>query len=590
MFKFPERLHSALTYLIRGVGVNVAPSAGNTENKLSAQAPASTLGKANSFQNRVCNVLLITLTVLGLPALAASLTRMTDIGWSSIMTMQCVALGVLTVVSVLRGRLSYGIRVSVLLLVMLGLGVVGLLNYGHLGGGKLLLLVYVVLTAMFAGAGWAYFSIGVGACLLLVIGWLFANGTLVSNADATTYQATFQTWLTAALTLVMLGGFIATGLSRILSYQRELLASLEKEASYTQALIQSTVTGLIVFDDKLQLESWNQHATPLLKSATGRKKMAGFTHLLLPMIGDVDLDSHLEQALKGIDSGNLEIGLRTPDSKIHYYVMSISPRVDKNENVTGVICVSQEVTQLKQSQQTLIYNAKLATLGEMTTSIAHEINQPLTALRLQINNLLRSTKQAGNSGVITDTGKLQKTLEKMDLQIERAAHITNHMRIVGRAHDDLNERFSIGECIGNTTLLLAEELQRLDIELAMNICAQRLEASGDTAQLGQALLQILQNAKDAVLEDTTPSPKKITIQLDSADQKAVIEISDNGVGISEDIRDQIFEPFFTTKEVGKGTGLGLSTSHSIIRSMGGTISVSAQPKGARFTITLPLAS
>lgn len=561
----------------------------DTDNLLGSPSRPDSIGKAASFQNQVCNAILITVTVLAVPALAASLTRMSEIGWSSIMSMQCLALAVLVTVSLFRNRISYGLRVAVLLMVMLGLGLLGLWNYGHLGGGKLLLLVTVLLTAMFAGIRWAYVTLALCASCLLLYGWLYSNEYISSKADILTYQSSFETWLTAALTLVMLGGFISTGLSRILSYQRELLGSLEKEVSYTQALIQSTVTGLIVFDKGLQLESWNQHASPLFKTSTGRKENKSFTHLLLPNIGDVNLDSQLERALDGIASNNLEIGLRTPDGKIRYYVMSISPRMDHNKTVTGVICVTQDVTELKHSQHTLIHNAKLATLGEMTTSIAHEINQPLTALRLQLTNLLSKAERERKSTDVTDIGQLEKTLKKMDAQIERAARITNHMRVVGHTHDHSNERFSIGELIQDTTLLFAEEFNRLGLHLEVNICDRSLEVLGDATQLEQALLQLLQNAKDAVLEDTNTHSKHVQIHLDAADGNVVIKVIDNGVGIPAEILDQIFEPFFTTKEIGRGTGLGLSTCHSIVTSIGGSISVSAESKGTCFSIMLPLA-
>jgi len=112
---------------------------------------------------------------------------------------------------------------------------------------------------------------------------------------------------------------------------------------------------------------------------------------------------------------------------------------------------------------------------------------------------------------------------------------------------------------------------------------------GDATQLEQALLQLLQNAKDAVLEDTNTHSKHVQIHLDAADGNVVIKVIDNGVGIPAEILDQIFEPFFTTKEVGRGTGLGLSTCHSIVTSIGGSISVSAESKGTCFSIMLPLA-
>lgn len=568
----------------------ISPSQCQANNPLADTFDSDSLAKATRFQNQVCNAILITLTMLGLPALAASLTRMSEIGWSSIMTMQCFALVVLATVSILRNRTSYEFRVAVILIIMLGLGVLGLWNYGHLGGGKLLLLVTVVLTAMFAGARWAYVALAIGATSLLVFGWLFSQGHISSKAEIATYQSNFNTWLTAAVTLLMLGGFISTGLSRILAYQRELLESLEKEASYTQALLKSTLTGLIVFDEDLNLESWNQHAEHLFRTSTGRSARAGLTKLLLPNTREVDLDSHLQGALEGINSGNLEVGLRVPTGEIYHYVISISPRVDHTSKITGVICVTQDITELKRSQSTLIHNAKLATLGEMTTSIAHEINQPLTALRLQIANLALNAKKAGQSEEKFNIEKVQDTLEKMDRQVERAARITNHMRIVGSSHDNKKERFLIGDLIQDSTLLLADQYKRSGIDLDIKLDDARLEFVGDEAQLEQVVLELLQNARDAVLAKPTASLKRIQVHLDKADKEALITVSDNGIGILEEHLDRVFEPFFTTKEVGQGTGLGLSSCHKLVADMGGKITVSSDSGGTTFTVALPLDS
>ncbi len=568
-----------------------SPSQRRANNPLDDTFDADSLAKATRFQNQVCNAILITLTMLGLPALAASLTRMSEIGWSSIMTMQCFALAVMATVSILRNRTSYEFRVAIILIIMLGLGVLGLWNYGHLGGGKLLLLVTVVLTTMFAGARWAYVALAIGATSLLVFGWLFSQGHIISKAEIATYQSNFNTWLTAAVSLLMLGGFISTGLSRILAYQRELLESLEKEASYTQALLKSTLTGLIVFDKDLYLESWNQHAERLFRTSTGRKKArAGFTQLLLPHTGGVDLDSHLQSAIEGVNSGNLEVSLQGPTGQIDHYVMSISPRLDRTGKITGVICVTQDITELKHSQNTLIHNAKLATLGEMTTSIAHEINQPLTALRLQIANLALNANKAGQSEEKFNIEKVQDTLEKMDRQVERAAHITNHMRIVGSSHDNKKERFLIGDLIQDSTLLLADQYKRSGIDLDIKLGDARLEFVGDEAQLEQVMLQLLQNAKDAVLAEQTTSLKKIQVHLDKAGNEALITVSDNGIGIPEEHLDRVFEPFFTTKEVGQGTGLGLSSCYKLVADMGGRITVSSDSGGTTFTVALPLDS
>ena len=233
----------------------------------------------------------------------------------------------------------------------------------------------------------------------------------------------------------------------------------------------------------------------------------------------------------------------------------------------------------------MIQAAKLATLGEMATSVAHELNQPLNVIRMAAGNVLRKLEK-GNA----DPTYLNDKLERIASQTERAAAIIDHMRMFGRKADEKPIKLDPREAIRGALNLMGEQLRLAEIEVVTNLSGACRPVLGHQLLMEQVVLNLLTNARDAIQAKARDGEKKIDIAVDGADDGAVkIMVQDTGGGISKKIIGRIFEPFYTTKEMGKGTGLGLSVSYGIIRDMGGTIEAENADGGARFTITLPIA-
>jgi C4-dicarboxylate-specific signal transduction histidine kinase len=245
--------------------------------------------------------------------------------------------------------------------------------------------------------------------------------------------------------------------------------------------------------------------------------------------------------------------------------------------------VQRREQELRDKQEQLVQAGKLATLGELTTGVAHELNNPLNNIGLFIGNVEDLIKLGA-----TDKERIAAELQKAMQQVRKATEIISHLRTFGRAAPASRELLSLRDVIERAISLMREQLRLREIEITVELGSEEPVVLGNSIQLEQVFINLLTNARDAVAD----SPRKIIRILGSVGSEAVeVMFSDTGQGIPPEFERRIFDPFFTTKQVGKGTGLGLSITYGIIRDHGGTISVeSSVGEGATFLIRLPRAA
>ncbi len=238
--------------------------------------------------------------------------------------------------------------------------------------------------------------------------------------------------------------------------------------------------------------------------------------------------------------------------------------------------------ELRDKQEQLVQAGKLATLGELTTGVAHELNNPLNNIGLFVGNAVDLIELAA-----TEKGQVVGELHHAMQQVSKATEIISHLRTFGRAAPVSREPISLREVIERALSLMREQLRLREIEVTVDLGPDGPVVVGNAIQLEQVFINLLTNARDAVAE----SPRKlIDITATIASGAVDVALADTGQGIPPGLERRIFDPFFTTKEVGKGTGLGLSITYGIIKEHGGTISVVSPPgEGATFLIHLPLA-
>ena len=245
--------------------------------------------------------------------------------------------------------------------------------------------------------------------------------------------------------------------------------------------------------------------------------------------------------------------------------------------------VQRREQELRDKQEQLVQAGKLATVGELTTGIAHELNNPLNNIGLFVGNAIDHVELG-----IADRDRLLEELRHALQEVRRATAIISHLRTFGRAAPVSREPVRINGVVRRSFSLLHEQLRLREIEVQLDLCEDPV-VIGNAIQLEQVVINLLTNARDALAD----APRKL-IHIESAVREGMVDllVRDTGPGIDEGLEQRIFDPFFTTKEVGAGTGLGLSIAYGIVKEHGGTISVVKDTggEGATFLVQLPLSA
>jgi C4-dicarboxylate-specific signal transduction histidine kinase len=316
------------------------------------------------------------------------------------------------------------------------------------------------------------------------------------------------------------------------------------------------------------------------------QKLADQRKAMLHILGDYENDrSRLARQTERLDNSRRallhilkdshESNLRLGDSrKAMIHIMG-----DLRETTQEMERREQE---LRDKQEQLVQAGKLATLGELTTGVAHELNNPLNNIGLYIGNAIDQIRLDK-----VDSERLVADLEKAMEQVLKATEIISHLRTFGRAAPVSVELVDIDDVIERSLLLVHEQLRLRAIDVDLELCPDELLVLANPIQLEQVFINLLTNARDALAD---ANQRTIRIASSRDEERIMIAFSDTGPGIPRELQQRIFDPFFTTKEVGTGTGLGLSITYSILKEYGGDISViSESGKGATFLIELPFA-
>lgn len=367
-------------------------------------------------------------------------------------------------------------------------------------------------------------------------------------------------------------------------HENEKLTKAERElrahSSELDSIFDSVNGPLLVFSKSGVLEQFNKAAllinNNLYRGITAKKV---FTDMA-PEWGFEHFEKAFFDASKGIVTDGKEVFVTQSDNTRIALLMSWAP-LRKHNSIGGVIFAAQDITEKIESFNQVIHASKLATLGEMATGIAHEINQPLNIIRMAVENM----ELAQERGLLDDA-MLGEKIERIISQIDRAAEIVNNVRSFGRK--SLSEKVPVDvlDCAESTAILMNEQFLLDGINVTYSGTAERCVVMGEKIQLEQVFINLMTNARDVISANNIVNGH-VDIEVSLADGDIIIQVKDNGKGIPPNALKNLFDPFFTTKPVGLGTGLGLSVSQRIISGMDGTIKAFNEGNGAVFLITLP---
>ncbi len=288
------------------------------------------------------------------------------------------------------------------------------------------------------------------------------------------------------------------------------------------------------------------------------------------------LNEAFAATLAGQQIDNLEVQIVQGEGRVGYFSMNLSPMRDDQGKIASIVVVMSDITDAATLQAKLLHAEKMAAVGQLVSGVAHEVNNPLTAI-LGFADLLMENPEVPESA--------RKDLRVILEQAQRTKQIVQNLLSFARQMPPQRRPVQLNTVISRTVQLRAYDLQSRGAEVVEQLDPELPEAIGDAHQLQQVFLNILNNAYDAVRD--TGRPARIEIRTKNLGSFVEVLFRDNGYGIS--FPERIFDPFFTTKEIGKGTGLGLSICYGIVREHGGEILChnNTDGQGATFIVRLP---
>jgi PAS domain S-box-containing protein len=259
---------------------------------------------------------------------------------------------------------------------------------------------------------------------------------------------------------------------------------------------------------------------------------------------------------------------------------------DEKGHIIGTLSSGEDITKRKQTEEELIRSEKLASLGQLAASVAHEVNNPLAGIMVYVKLLLKKYNETS-----IQTESTEKQLLKMEKELDRTSRIIRNLLDFARQSEPAIRPVELNKVVEAALLLVGHQISLENIKLEKKLDTHLPLILADFDKIQQVLINIIMNAIQAMpdggdLTITTSVAKGIKIGGSFKDTVR-IDISDTGVGISRENLSKLFTPFFTTKEKGKGVGLGLPVVHGIIEQHKGKIEVNSQPNvGTTFSIYL----
>ncbi len=466
-------------------------------------------------------------------------------------------------------------------------------------------IIFGLLGVTLLGTGWGYIfyvicsTYGIGSVnasymLLVLAGVINAAGvsfrankeqyfifvTLISSLASLTYLTssdTSQQYIVFYVICFYLLNILTYKLSSKqlrTSVEMEVKANFEKERF--NRLINAVPGFVTILDEDLYYKEANNLTLSFYPDILGRK------------LGSYGTSLDYVHFVKDFASSKKEVETKEVTTeaigKTLHFLMSLQ-RTSKNETVMVAIPMDELISarqELREQEAKVLYSAKLASLGEMAASVAHEVNNPLTIIQGLTSILQQMVEQEpmDKENIKNLTTKIVSTSERISKTIRSLKSLSRN------GEKDPYQEMSLLSVVGQCLDICQHRFTLDDIELKLTNLDKDVIFKGSEVQMGQVFLNLLSNSLDAI-NASTEKERWIEICYTQEKDSLLIDVSDSGPGIPESIKEKVMEPFFTTKELGQGTGLGLSISKNIIRSHGGELILLPNTKFTTFRIQLP---
>ncbi len=367
------------------------------------------------------------------------------------------------------------------------------------------------------------------------------------------------------------------GLMLDVTEQKTFQSQLQRERDFNQKILNTTQSMILVLDTAGLISYANRRC---FEAGYREDELIGYR--LVDWVESshrADFEAALETTAHGQQVENLELRVRRSDASMGHFSISLSPMRDEQNAVNSVVVVMTDVTDATLLQAKLAHSEKMATIGRLVSGVAHEVNNPLAAI-LGFTDLLLENPQ------IPDNAR--EDLQIILRETQRTKDIVQDLLSFARQRPVQRELVHVNSVLRQTIKLRSYDFASHGVEVVEEFDEKLSPALGDSQQLQQVFLNILNNAYDAVQEAGRRG--RIVIRTRRRGESIEVAVMDNGTGIADP--EHIFDPFYTTKQAGKGTGLGLSICYGIVRAHGGEILCwnNSEQRGSTFVVRVPVAN
>jgi len=374
----------------------------------------------------------------------------------------------------------------------------------------------------------------------------------------------------------------------ITSRKHDATALVDAEA-YAKAIVDTAAEAVITVDASGRIETFNRAAQQMF-GYTFAEIAGKNVRTLVPLPYAAEHDQYISHFLETRQPHMLGSGLdvtgQKKDGSLFPIRLSVSEVPHHGERkLVGLIRDLSEQRAAEQEarehRERLAHVDRLNMLGQMATGIAHEINQPLSAISMYAQSGIRFLDSP-----VPRLDRLRDALEKLGLQAHRAGAIIERMQQLGKQHESRREDIDGNELLKQVHNLAETDARMRDMVIDLELCAEPSQIVGDPVQLQQVALNLLRNGMEAMESRGVRGDNRIVLRTQRSDDGFMVSVVDRGVGVSDEVAAQLYSPFSTTKET--GMGLGLSICMSIISAHGGQLGFVNNPEGgATFYFTLP---
>ncbi len=354
--------------------------------------------------------------------------------------------------------------------------------------------------------------------------------------------------------------------------RQQLLDALAESEERYRTIVELAQDAIVLYDTEGRIVDWNQRAEEIY--GYPRQEVLG---RFPPYVENPGEFRHLLQAVaQGQLIRHRHEKRRDRTGRTREVVVALAPHhTEQNGGTTQILEISHDMTEFLEIQRQISHMDKMATLGQLVSGIAHQLNTPLASILLLTQMMEDECENAAP--------EFRENLAKIEKQVKFCKQTVQRLLSLARPSVSTRSWVDLRSIVEDLFVIYDKEFRKRGIRPHLVCECEEAEVYADPNEMEQALLNLIHNALDAM-----PEGGELTVRFRSDDWYVTVEVEDTGVGMDPEVQKRIFEPFFTTKGYGKGTGLGLAIVKRIVEDHGGEITVrSEKKKGTTFILRLP---